>query len=76
MAIIDTDTNVDLKEGKSLYSCPLGTLNCEELAKVYAYALFEWGDSIQSRIVLDALRGIKVSKMCSMSQEATGLAPS
>jgi len=56
MAIIDTDTNVDLKEGKSLYSCPLGTLNCEELAKAYAYALFEWGDSIQSRIVLDALR--------------------
>ena len=56
MAIIGTEVNLDLKEGKSLYNCPLDTLDMESLAKAYAYALFTWGDSVQSRTVLDAIR--------------------
>jgi len=56
--MIDVDKNLDLKEGEALYSTPLDLLNAEQLAKAYAYALQTWGDSVQSRIVLDAIRGI------------------
>lgn len=49
------DPRVDLNEGQLYYFMSFETLTSEQLAKAYAYALFTWGDSTQSRMVIDAL---------------------
>ncbi len=53
--IIESELNIDLKQGQQLWSCSLGSLNLVELAKVYAYVLFHWGEGPRSRLVLDEL---------------------
>ena len=54
--MIDTETNLDLKEGKAFYVTPFERLTADQLAKAYAYALFTFGESTESRIVLDTIR--------------------
>jgi len=47
--------NLDLKEGKAFYSTPFDMLTAEQLAKAYAWALYKFGESVQSRTVLDSI---------------------
>ena len=53
---VEVNLNLDLKEGKAFYAMPIHMLGAEQLAKAYAYALNEFGESVQSRIVLDAIK--------------------
>ena len=43
------------QQGKQMHDLPLHSLSPRELAEVYAYTLHRWGNSVQSRAVLDEI---------------------
>ncbi len=53
--MIVEDNCCEYQEGKRMYGIPYDLLPLRDLAKVYAYALKEWGGSdVRTRTILDA----------------------
>ncbi|KKK94202.1 hypothetical protein LCGC14_2685240 [marine sediment metagenome] len=49
------DTKDCYAAGKRVYNLPARFLSPRDLAEAYAYALNKWGDSTQSRYILDCI---------------------